>query len=196
MLSNNPRIDKFLLIFSDDFFIPEIINKYDQILKQLNYPLLSIKDMIKESIKNVETPEFAYTPIEQIVQDGNYSGFPDAKVSPMSEQQLSESKTIDVTFRHSDGFLTYWCLLEHFYARYAMGPNNKRGPFSSLILQTYSQKGFPSARIYYEQMLFKKIPAILFDYSSPDRNILEFTCSFHYNTFSTSIMLPELNIIK
>ena len=53
MLSNNPTIENFNIVFTDDFWIPEICDKYNNYLKQYNYPLYDIRDVLMESIQTV-----------------------------------------------------------------------------------------------------------------------------------------------
>lgn len=194
MLSNNPSLDRFKILFSDDFFIKEITDKYDMILKQKNYVLTSIKDMILESIKNVETPSFGFEPIEQNQIDGNNAGYSNTSVAKTSEQKLVDSNTINITFRHTDGFITYWCLLELFAIRFMMGQGSEkfRKPFTNIILENYYTNGNLSCRVLYNKVMLKSLPSIMFAYDTPERNILEFGVSFHFETFQPQIEIQSL----
>lgn len=198
MLSNNALSDKFSLLFTEDFFINSICDRYDLLLKQKNYPLISIRDMIKESIQSVEIPSFAYEPISQTIQDNNNAGTDYQSTGKESEQRLADQKRVSINFRHTTGYLTYFCLLEHYFMHYSMGTNNqtKRKPFTSIVLTTYSRLNQPFARMYYRQCLFLAIPSLFLSYANTQRSYTEFTCVFSYNELQPSIDVPETILKK
>ena len=196
MLSNNPVNDKFLLTFSDDFFIPSICEKYNKLLSQKRYPLLSIQDMVQESIQTFEGPSFAFEPNEQQVKDSNGASTTTNTTAKSSIQNLASQKRFSVNFRHTDGFLTYFCLFEHYLKRYSLGKENptSRKPFNSVTLTTFSRLSVPMCRVMYAQCLMLDMPPLLQSYSNIERNFSEYSITFSYNTLSTSVDIPEPNI--
>lgn len=197
MLSNNTLFDKFMLTFTDDFFIKEICDKYDLLLKQKRYPFDSIKQMIIESIQTVDSPAFSYEPIEQIVADNNQAGTGMITTPKTSEQALAEQKRLTVNFRHSDGFLTYFCLLEHYFAHFAFGKTSlaNRKPFTSMTLTTYSRNLQPMVRIYFQKCLFMSMPELTLSYGSNQRTFSDFSCTFAYTTLQPALDIPDSLLI-
>ena len=195
MLSNNSSSDKFNLLFTEDFFIDSICDKYNLMLKAKNYPLETIQDMIKESIQTVELPGFEYEPLSQTIIDGANATTSSLTVNKTSEQNLAEQKRITVNFRHSDGYLTYFCLLEHYFARYIMGVKNvNRKPFDSMVVSTYSRLNVPMCRLYFKKCLFVSMPQLVMSYSNVQRDFSEFSCGFTYNILETAIEIPDVKL--
>lgn len=196
MFSPNPRSDAFNVIIPDTFFIDSIIAKYDKFLKQKPYVLFEgIKSMLVESIQSIELPEFGFDPLEQNRIDNNNAGYNIPQASKDSFQKLTEKK-IDITFRHTDGFMTYFLMMEHFFKRYEMGPgtNEFRQPFGDIIFETQLAAGPTLCRIYLKKCMLTRVPSLGLTYATPSRDMSTFTCSFAYSDFSTTFEMPELNI--
>jgi hypothetical protein len=195
MFSQNPRIDLFTVIFPDSFFISELTEKYNSLLSQKPYILDSIEDILRESIQSFESPRFGFSVIEQMTKDPAGAGY-NINQTPMQSMQTLAEKTFSISFRHSDGFLTYFLMMEHFFKRYEMGPGTKetRKPFGTIILETLLPNGLKVSRIKFRDCKLTTIPSLELSYSSPSRDFSTFECEFAYNTFETTFDLPDLKL--
>jgi hypothetical protein len=194
MFSQNPRPDAFRLTIPDTFFIPEICNKYNQLLKQYPYVLKTIDAMLIESIQSIDSPAFGFTAISQNTIDSNNAGYDGFQTPKESFQKLTE-KTFSVTFRHTNGFMTYFLMLEHFFKRYEMGQGSSRKPFGSMYLETLMPTpGQVLCRIRFDKCILVGIDNLSLTYSGLNRDASTYTCTFAYSEFSTSFELPQLKL--
>lgn len=195
MFSPNPRTDLFNVIIPDTFFLSSITNKYNDYLKQKPYILPTIDQILIESIQSIDFPEFGYTPLEQNTIDGNNAGYNIPQPSKDSVQKLTE-KIINITFRHTDGFMTYFMMMEHFFKRYEMGPGSieLRKPFGDIICETQIAAGPDLCRIYFKKCVLINSPDLHLSYASPTRDFSTFECRFAYAEFKTTFEMPTLNL--
>lgn len=194
MFSQNPRPDSFKFIIPDTFFIQDICSKYNQFLKQKPVVLTSIEQMLLESMQSIDSPEFGFNAISQIIQDGNQAGYDSFQAPKESVQKLTE-KTFVITFRHCDGFMTYFLMLEHFFKRYEMGAGSDRKPFGTAILETLMPNSYPICRIKFHRCMLVGVSNISLTYSGLNRDASTFSCTFAYSEFETSFDLPDLKLI-
>lgn len=195
MLSINPRNDLFRFYFPENFFRPSIINKYTRFLKQEYYYFDDFQDVINESIKELVFPSVQYTPQEQIQSgtSGNNSANNIYYRTPENIQRLQE-KTVEVTLRHTDGYITYFCLLEHFY--FYFNPENNKERIGNMSLQTLSSDGYVMTTLYFKNCIFTGISELPLSYANQDRPESTFTITFYFNLFDTTFSLPKKDIVN
>lgn len=191
MLSNNPRQDLFVFRIQPEFFDADIVKKYDALLRQYDMTFDTIESVINESIQGVTFPGFEFTPIEQVQQRNDYSSSPEYFRQNENIQSIVQ-KTITVTFRHVNGYLSYFCLLEHFFKLYSF-PETKRhlGTWPIQILDLYGNVVYT---LNMKRMLFTGISDLALSYTNTDRSFISFECTFYYSEFDTVFSLPELNL--
>jgi len=187
MLITNPRQDLFAFNFPSTFFDTEILAKYDKLVQYYNIPYRNMKDVINASIMNISTPAFEYTPIEQI-QNAGSTAYNQYKRSNENIQNLIQ-KTFTVSIKHVSGYLTYYCMLEHYFKFYSR-QSDKRN-LGTFPMQTLDELGNTICTIKHNRVLFTGITGLDLAYSNSDRSFISFDCSFYYSDFDTSITIPE-----
>lgn len=197
MLSINPRQDLFKFRFPDTFFNASILAKYDSFLKQYPSVITDMKTLVNEAILEVSLPELSYTPLEQQTPK-KQSNNPAISVSPNYSRgnenvQNVVQKTFTVSVRHTEAYLTYFCLLEHFYNAYDFQNTNKKN-FGTFPVQTLTAEGYATMTINFEKVLFTGLSGLPLSYANTDRSFQTFDCTFFFSTFNTTITLPELNL--
>lgn len=193
MFSLDPRPDLFKIAIPDEFFDDEIIVKYNMMLKQKNYVFDDFKDVINESVQSFDIPAFGYTAVTQEQKATAYANIEHAYVPAQSEQKMTDNQ-FSISLRHSEGYLTYWCMLEHLLKKYQLGPDGNRTPLSSLPLQALDYKQRTIAELHFEKVLFTGLDAISFGYNQLRPQFSTFTMSFAYSTFKTKFTIPELKL--
>lgn len=195
MYSNNPQNDLFNVGISEDFWVPEIVNPYNNLLKQLNYPLQTIQEIIMESIQSVELNGFDIEFGEQQQPTDDGGSTPNSPPSSTSNQNLDTQKIVTINYRHTDGFLSYYCLLQHYFKRHETGYENiYRTPFSALILTTQNVNATIAVDKKFYKVQMKSVPPLVYSYSSIDRQFDTFAIEYKYNRMGVDIHIPTLNI--
>lgn len=185
----NPRQDLFSVFLTDQFFEDSIISKYNDFLKQYPYTIDNMSDVINESIQEIELPAFGYQPIEQNSTSG-YSALLNYLRPNENIQNLFE-KTFTISFRHTEGYLTYFCMLEHFFQFYDFTTGQSKKDLGTLPLQTLLPDGQIVSTINFERVLLTGISGLPLSYSNEDRSFRTFDLTFQYSTLSTSFNVPE-----
>lgn len=191
MFSQNPRSDQFKLSFPVTFFVDEISDKYNEIFQQKPYIFDSIQHILYESIKSFDSPEFGYSLQQQESINGDNAGRATQLIPKENMGKIAE-KTFLINFRHCDGYLTYFLMLEHFFYRYKLGKGADRKHFGTIILELTLPNGITVCRIKYHRCYLIGVPALSLDYSNPARDESTFGCTFGYDKFETSFDLPTL----
>lgn len=197
MLSPNPDPSLFNLVLPSDFFIKSVVEKYSIHLKQFNYPFDTIEQMFNESLQSFEMPDFGTNMVQQNMIDVNGAGYDWNQYPKVSEQSLITDKLINLTFRHVDGFLTYFMCLELFFNRYKLGPNDtKRKPFGTVQLQTLNAYGQATCKINLQKCQIVGLNGIGFTFANSQRDFSTFDLTIGYTEFETLLSVPDLVFAK
>lgn len=182
----NPRQDLFKFFFPSTVFDDKIIDKYNDFLNQYPYTIDNIVDVINESIQEIELPQFGYQPIEQLS-----GGNPPQNWYHRSNENIQNliEKTFTVSMRHGEGYLTYFCMLEHFFKYYSFG--EKTPDLGNFPIQTLLADGQIVTTVVFEDVLFTGISGLPLSYSNEDRTFKNFDLTFQYSKLHTTFSIPH-----
>ena len=199
------RQDGFRLLFPKEFLVPEIEEKYSNILKEKHGYYVTPIDFLNESIQKVNVlgfqngtvqqnqtsrgsePTFKQNRIEQnnFLYAGTEYNYRNG-VSPIS---LTD-RTFNVTFRHTLGYLNYFMIFENFWYQFSRDMD-----YSSLMQQLFidilNEKGSIYSRIVLYYPLINSMDMLEFDYSVPVAQSQTFNVEFKYSNFDFEFI--ELN---
>ena len=102
----NAKNNMFTIWFPPNFFYPEVVRKWEPVVKRLKLTYNTIEDFFNASIQSVTIPELSLqVPTQQQRQfEIGYKG--GKELEPVFQ------KTLDVTFKLSEGFITYWIIFD------------------------------------------------------------------------------------
>lgn len=196
MLSNNPTGNKFRISLPANFFVPEIVEKYNRYIALQNSYFKTIDQMVNESIMRVDIPGLTQEVMSQTTvatsSTGVNSSGPELDVSyyagtkPLEEVQ--ESNEINITLRHTESYLIYFFLMETFYKLYRRDNKNIRFMIPVTCL---TSENFPAFNAIFDKCLFKSINGLNLGYDSVNRDFKEFQITFVYSDFSVDFDLPQ-----
>lgn len=194
MFSPNPRGDKFVLKFPKNFFNSKVSPKYNRYIQLQNSYFTSIEQVINESVISVELPGLTQELVSETTSTGTSNngavGSQDVTLYPDNRplEEVIESNTITVTFRHLDSYINYFYLMELWYTWYLA--NQKDARFV-LPITCLSSDDHPVFTIVFSKCIFKSIQGQTFTYNNQSRDFKEFTCEFVYSDFSVDFDLPQ-----
>lgn len=199
MFSLKGRKDRFKFLFPHDFICEEINEKYAKIIQQHKSFYLKPIDFINETIKGIQILGFSEATTEQ-QQPGNGNVIrrplnqlidrtPQNEFSHTAAGHVYRSeknplalidKTLNVTFRHTLGFLNYFMLFENFWYLYARDTQYKEmhQTFNIDIIDDY---GKTYSRIVLYDPVIHGIDMLNLDYSQPIAQSDTFTVIFKYS---------------
>lgn len=194
MFSLKSRQDGFRLILPQDFICDEINEKYTKILKDQKSFYTRPIDFLNESIQKVEILGFDNGTIQQ-QQPG--TGNPLRNPNRINENKFLHTasdytyrselnplqlidKTLNVTFKHTIGFLNYFILFENFWYQYSRDSSYSSVDFDFTIdLLDYNGRAY--SRIVIINPFIHAIDMLSFDYSQPVAQSQTFRVIFKYS---------------
>ena len=102
----NSLNNQFLVRFPKSFFYPEIHERWTPVVKRLKLPYESIEDFMNASIQSITFPTLNLSTVAQTQQQFKIAMRPGKELEPLLDKNLS------ITFKLSEGFITYWILFE------------------------------------------------------------------------------------
>ena len=207
MLSLKGRQDGFRLILPKEFLCPEIEEKYTKILRTKHSYFYKPIDFINETIQKVQILGFnnATIPQQQSVYgdkpmidqgrkqqnrfmypstDYNYR----SEVSPLS----LVDRTLNIEFRHTNGYINYFMLFENFWYQYS-----RDRKYSELCHQFNIDLIDNIGSIYSRVVLFDPLVNAMdmldFDYTQAIAQSTTFKVEFKYSNFDYQFIEIEDN---
>lgn len=130
MIAMNPQFNLFKFEIPSDFFKSEIIEKYDEWLDIEPRNVSKMSSAVNQSIQTITLPSFGLDPIvQQQPAVGGAIEVSSTSASPF--ESLIEDKNFSITMKHTNGFMTYFLMLEH-YIQYAENTNGVTADFSKV----------------------------------------------------------------
>lgn len=102
----NSLNNQFVIRFPKNFFYPEIHERWGPIIRRLKLPYESLEDFMNASVQSLSFPAIDLTPVEQGQSQFRIAYRPGKELEPLLDKNLT------LTFKLSEGFITYWVLFE------------------------------------------------------------------------------------
>lgn len=204
MLSLRGRQDKFRLQFPKEF-IPKIVEeKYAKILREQHGFITKPIEFLNESIQKIEMLGFNNA---SVTQDFTRHGEPMIHPNRVKENYFPHSastvvyraatnpeslidKTLNITFRHTLGYLNYFILFESFMFLYSRDTKNKELP-KELYVDLFNHKGSVYSRIILKDPIIDGMDMLSFDYTQPIAQSQTFNIIIKYSDFEYQFIQAE-----
>ena len=197
MFALKGRQDGFRLLFPKNFLVPEIEEKYTNVLKAKHGYYLTPIDFINESIQHVNVLGFQ----EGVMQQAqSYKGAQPTLYENRQKQNefmyaASEfnyrsgvspialtDKTFSVTFRHSLGYLNYFILFENFWYLFSRDMKYE-DMVQKLYVDILNERGEIYSRIALYYPMINGMDMLELDYTQPVAQSQTFNVEFKYSNF-------------
>lgn len=196
MLSLKGRQDKYRVLFPKEFIPEEIEQKYTQILQQQRSFIISPIDFLNETVQRVEVLGFNDATIAQsqprtgepmfkphrIKENAFMHGAADTIYRSSANPEALIDKTINITFRHTLGFLNYFIIFESFLYQYSRDMNYK-DMMKELNIELLSHKGSIFSKIVLKNPIIEGMDMLSLDYTKPVAQSDTFTVTLKYSDF-------------
>ena len=106
----NSLNNQFLVRLPSGFFYPEVVEKWTPTVNRLKLPYETLEDFINATIQSVSFPSVELPPVRQ--GQGQF----DIQYRPGKELEPLVEKNLTVTFKLSEGFISYWILFDQIEA--------------------------------------------------------------------------------
>lgn len=172
----NAKQNMFQIWFPPHFFYPEIVEKWGPVIKRLNLPYETIEDFFNASIQSITMPEMDLGIETQQQSQFNISYKGGKELEPIF------NKDITVTFKLSEGFITYWIIFEQIeqYMKYQEG--NVFWP--PMYVSFLDMQGFELVAFEFNQLIPTSLSQFDVSYSTTAADFNTFSMGLRYNRFN------------
>lgn len=197
MFALKGRRDAFKITLPKEFICPEIEEKYETILKSKNSFYHKPIDFLNETIQTVQVFGFengtfqqqqSSSGIKPLLNTNRYTEnafqYPHSDYSyraPDSPINIID-KTLNITFRHTLGYLNYFLLFENFFYQFTRDRYYK-DLIPKIVIDIFNEKGSIYSRILLDSPLVNSMDMLDFDYSQPVAQSDTFKVEFKYSNF-------------
>lgn len=204
MFTLKGRQDGFRLLLPKEFIPKQIEEKYTKILQENRSFIIKPIDFINETIQKVEVLGFNNATIAQEqpgrgmpttkpyrINENNFlHGMSSTSYRSSANPQALIDKTINVTFRHTLGYLNYFILFESFLYHYSRDTKNSELP-KQMTIDLMNEHGSIYAKIVLDMPLIDGIDMLSLDYSQPVAQSQTFQVVFKYSSFDYQFIEAE-----
>lgn len=205
MLALKARQDGFRITLPKEI-IPDVVNeKYSKILQDKRGFIIKPIDFLNETIQSVEVLGFLDATVYQEmptrgepmmdptrVNENNFF-HPATQInyrSPKNPQSLVD-KTINITFKHTLGYLNYFILFESFLYHYCRDMEYKDLQ-QFITIDLLSETGSIFSKITLFKPLIDSMDMLTFDYTQPIASSQTFKVVFKYTSFNYDFVDPNI----
>lgn len=204
MFSLKGRQDGFRIILPKEFICEEIEEKYANILRSKHSFYLKPIDFLNETIQSIQVFGFEnatfqqgqptkgkplITPDRKQQNDFNYPNSEYSYRSADSPVNLID-KTLNITFRHTLGYLNYFLLFENFFYQYSRDRYYKE-LIHQINVDIFNEKGSIYSRIVLDSPVMNGMDMLDLNYSQPIAQSQTFQASFKYSNFDFQFLEIE-----
>ena len=175
----NAKLNQFVIWFPKDFFYPEVRERWTPVVKRLKLPYQSLEDFFNATVQSVTFPEISLLNASQPQTMFNIKYRGGKELEPILDKNLT------VSFKLSEGFITYWMLFDQIelFQLYS-----EKQPFwPSMYVSFLDHHGF-------ELMAFEFQKIVPFNLSQ--FNVSYATVVTDFNTFTLGMTYNRYRIIR
>lgn len=213
MFTLKGKQDGFRLLLPDEFIVNEINDKYTRIIKEKKGYLYRPIDFLNETIQGIQVLGFQDGVIEQIQPSHNGKPMIDADRIKQNNFMHTGSeyvyrseknplalidKTLNITFRHTLGFLNYFLIFENFWYQYSRDFQFKypRNPKNSNLVEQFAIDLFDNigqiySRIILYNPIINGIDMLDLNYTQPIAQSQTFQVTFKYSNIDYQFIYKD-----
>jgi hypothetical protein len=171
----NAKLNQYAVWFPKDFFYPEIRERWTPVVKRLKLQYQTLEDFFNASVQAVTFPELRLDPVIQPQSQFSIRYRGGKELEPILDKMLT------VTFKLTEGFITYWMLFEQIesYMKYA-----ETSPFwPSMYISFLDHHGYELVVFEFQKIIPIAMSQFNISYASVAAEFSTFTLNLAYNRY-------------
>lgn len=183
MILNN-KSQMFTLWFPDGFFYPEVVNKWEPVIKRLKLPYQNLTDFMNSQILSVSYPSIDIGSSSQ--QQGQY----EIQYTIGKELEPILTKDFNITFRLTEGYYTYFILFEQvkWFLTYRDHFSKYRVYMQDFNITFLDDGGFSIVNYRYKHLIPKSLGSFNLSYAAQLAQFNTFEWGLHYNRMDMDVL--------
>ena len=179
----NSLNNQFVVSFPKNFFYPEIHARWEPIVRRLKTPYQSLEDFINACVQSLDFPEMSLQEVEQTQQQYKIAWRGGKELEPVFDKNLS------VTFKLSEGFISYWIFFEQIEQFLSYSQTVPFWP--PMYVSFLDHHGFELVAFTFEKMIPKRLSQFQITYAQTAAEFNTFQLNIRYNRFTIKRRIGE-----
>lgn len=171
----NAKLSQFFIWIPKDFIYPEVRERWTPIVKRLKLQYQTLEDFLNASVQAVTFPEVILNPVEQGQSEFLIKYRGGKELEPILD------KNITITFKLTEGFITYWMLFDQIelFQKY-----KDTSPFwSSVFVSFLDHHGFELMVFEFQKIIPNSLSQLNINYATVAAEFNTFTLNLTYNRY-------------
>ena len=181
----NAKANMFTIWFPPHFFYPSIVKKWEPVIKRLKLPYQTIEDFYNASIQSISMPPLSLPTPEQQQSQFKIAYKGGKELEPVFE------KTLDVVFKLSEGFITYWIIFEQIEEYLKYQEVNVFWP--AMYVSFLDMHGFELVAFEFNKIVPTSLSSFDVSYATTAADFNTFTLGLRYNRFNIKRRIDDAN---
>lgn len=179
----NSLNNQFVVQFPKGFFYSDIVKKWTPVVQRLKIPYQTLEDFINACVQSITFPSVELTPAIQPQGQFQIGYRPGKELEPLIDKNLT------ITFKLSEGFISYWILFEQieFFQLY-----QDTAPFwPPMYVSFLDHHGFELVAFTYEKVIPTSLSQFEVSYAQTAAEFNTFTMNIRYNRYTIKRRIDE-----
>jgi len=182
----NALNNQFVIRFPKSFFYPEIHDKWTPVIKRLKLPYENLEDFMNAAVQSISFPSLSLETVAQQQQQFRIAYRPGKELEPLFDKNLT------ITFKLSEGFITYWILFEQI--ELFIKVFEVKDPFwDPMYVSFLDHHGFELVAFSFEKIVPIGLSQFDISYATTAADFNTFTLNLVYNRFKIKSRLDDNN---
>lgn len=184
----NSLNNQFVVKFPPGFFYPEIVERWTPVVNRMKLPYETLEDFINATVQSITFPSVELPPVEQGQSQFKIQYRPGKELEPLIEKNLT------VTFKLSEGLISYWILFEQVeqFLEY-----EQTVPFwPPMYVSFLDHKGFELVAFSFEKIIPLNLSQFEISYAQTAAEFNTFQMTLRYNRFGIQRRIDDKNYTK
>jgi len=182
----NSLNNQFLVRLPRNFFYTEVHQRWAPVVKRLKLPYENLEDFMNASIQQLSFPGIELSPVEQGQQQFKIAYRPGKELEPLFD------KNITLTFKLSEGFISYWVLFEQIEL-FTQVYDVKKPFWDPMYISFLDHHGFELMAFTFEKIVPTSLSQFDLSYANTAADFNTFTLGLRYNRFKIKRRLDDDN---
>jgi hypothetical protein len=183
----NSKLNQYAVWFPKDFFYPEVRERWTPVVKRLKLQYQTLEDFFNASVQAVTFPEVRLEPVIQPQSQFQIRYRGGKELEPILD------KMITVTFKLTEGFITYWMLFEQIEAFLKFSLTSPFWP--SMYISFLDHNGYELLVFEFQKIVPIAMSQFNVSYANVGADFTTFTLNLAYNRFKIQRRLTgEINV--
>jgi len=181
----NSLNNQFVVAFPKGFFYTDIVAKWTPVVNRMKLPYENLEGFINACVQSITFPSVELPPVEQ--QQGQFR----IQYRPGKEMEPLIEKNLTVTFKLSEGFISYWILFEQIemFLNY-----EQTVPFwPPMYVSFLDNKGFELVAFSFEKIIPLSLSQFSVSYAMAAAEFNTFEMTVRYNRFNIKRRIDDDN---